>query len=119
MGSRIQEVEGIELVPNESDTYLVSSYGVLEYQITDSQTNLTSSGSLLLAVDTKEPFCSEESIQYSARDWTNQDVTVRIQAEDDLAKTITYLKKIVDENEEIRYEEDSTADTHIFTENRK
>lgn len=117
MESRIQEVEGIELVPNESDTYLVSSYGVLEYQITDSQTNLTSSGSLLLAVDTKEPFCSEESIQYSARDWTNQDVTVRIQAEDDLAKTITYLKKIVDENEEIRYEEDSTADTHIFTEN--
>ena len=117
MGSRIQDVEGIEIVPNESDTYMVSSYGVLEYQITDTETNLTSSGSLVLAVDTEKPSCPDEAVQYSKKDWTNQDVTVRISAQDDLAKTITYLKRIVDKDEKERFEEDASADTYVFTEN--
>ena len=114
MGNHIQDVEGIALVPNESDTYLVSTYGVLEYQITDTQTNLTSSGSLLLAVDTQNPSCPDEAVQYSTKGWTNQDVTVRISAQDDLAKTITYLKRIVDEEEKERFEEDPSGDTFVF-----
>ena len=117
LGNSIQEVEGIEPVPNESDTYLVSSYGVLDYQITDTETNLTSNGSLLLAVDTKKPSCPDEAVQYSARDWTNQDVVVRIQAQDDHAKTITYLRRVVDEDKKERFEEDASGDTHVFTEN--
>ena len=111
--------EGIELVPNEGDTYRVTTYGVLEYQITDTEINLTSSGSLLLAVDTEEPSCEDDNIQYSAKDWTNQDVTVQIQAKDDLAKTITYLKKVEDEDGNVKYEEDAVGHTFVFTENRE
>ena len=119
MGERILEAEGIELVPNEGDTYRVTTYGVLEYQITDTEINLTSSGSLLLAVDTEEPSCEDDNIQYSAKDWTNQDVTVQIQAKDDLAKTITYLKKVEDEDGNVKYEEDAVGHTFVFTENRE
>lgn len=112
MGDKILSVDGIQPVPNEGDTYLVSTYGVLEYQITDTQTKLTSHGSVLLAVDTSAPTCADDAVQFSATNWTNQDVTVRIQAQDDLAKTITYLR--LDGGE---YAADASADTYVFTQN--
>lgn len=112
LGEKIQSADGIQPIPNESDTYLVSTYGVLEYQITDTQTNLTSHGSILLAVDTTAPACADGDVQFSATNWTNQAVTVRIQARDDLAKTVTYLRLDGDV-----YVADTSADTHVFTQN--
>ena len=119
MGEQIRQVKGIEPVANEADTYRVTTYGVLEYQITDTEIDRTSSGSLLLAVDTKEPFCKDENVLYSTKNWTNQDVTVRIKAEDDLAKNIVYLEKYKTDGGSTKYREVQDADTFVFTENGK
>lgn len=112
MGEAIQSVEGIALVPNEADAYFVSTYGVLAYQITDTETNLTSNGSVLLAVDQTAPTCADDAISYSTKNWTNQDVTVSIQATDDRTENITYLRL-----EGGEYVADASGATFVFTQN--
>lgn len=83
---------------NELNTYTFSEYGILEYEIYDIETEISTEDSVIVKVDKDAPTVKE--IHYSETEWTNKDVTVSIEAEDDLSE-IEYVN----------------GKTHTFSEN--
>ncbi len=76
------------LEENDLNTYTFSQYGILEYEIYDIETEVISEDSVVIKIDRTAPVI--ENIYYSETDWTNNDVTVTIEAKDDLSE-ITYI----------------------------
>ncbi|MGN0180446.1 MAG: Ig-like domain repeat protein, partial [Monoglobaceae bacterium] len=86
------------LEDNELNTYTFSEYGILEYEIYDIETEIITEDSVIVKVDRDAPTVKE--VHYSETEWTNKDVTVSIDAEDDLSE-IEYVN----------------GKTHTFSEN--
>lgn len=83
---------------NELNTYTFTEYGTLEYEIYDIETEVVTPDSVVIKIDRTAP--SIKNVIYSETSWTNNDVTVTIEGEDDLSE-VTYV----------------TEKTHTFTEN--
>ncbi|MBR5517759.1 MAG: DUF5011 domain-containing protein [Clostridia bacterium] len=73
---------------NDLNTYTFREYGILEYEIYDIDTEVITEDSVVIKVDKTAPEVKE--IHYSETDWTNRDVVVTVDAEDDLSE-ITYV----------------------------
>lgn len=98
--SIIQNVvfNGEPVEENELNEYTFSEYGILDYEIYDIETEVITEDSVIIKIDRTAPSIKE--IHYSETSWTNKDVTVSVDAEDDLSE-IEYVN----------------GKTHTFTEN--
>ena len=87
--SIIQNVmfNGEVLEENELNTYTLTEYGLLEYEIYDIDTEIITQDSVVIKIDRTAPVI--ENVHYSETDWTNNDVTVTVDAKDDLSE-VTY-----------------------------
>ena len=106
----------IEVIDAQNYTYHVKTWGILEYDLYDEASDTLETQQTEVRIDKVAPTCTKDDVSLSTKEWTNQDVTVRIAAKDDHSSNITYLKKIIHEDEEI-YEVDPDGDQHVFTEN--
>lgn len=106
----------IEVIQGEAYTYTIRTWGILEYDLYDEASQTLIREQTEVRIDTKAPECTEDGVSYSSASWTNQDVTVRITAEDDHASAITYLRKVTTEERET-YEVDPDGDRYVFTSN--
>ncbi len=97
-GRVIGSAPDAKLYDADTNTYLLSSYGVFSFTVLDRETEMKQQLSLTVHIDQTAPVLKSEL--HIPASWTNGDVTVTITVEDDFS-TVTYEK----------------GNTHTFTDN--
>ncbi|MBR5509737.1 MAG: DUF5011 domain-containing protein [Lachnospiraceae bacterium] len=107
-----EEIEEEELF----DTYIIQEYGILQYVLRDSETEVESMNSVEIRIDKEAPVCGDDHIRYSETGWTNQNVTAFAEPQDLLSGITCYVRYVDADGNEVE-EETGRENAYVFTEN--